>query len=257
MTPIVAATISRWRRSSNGERNSSCSRSAISSGRFGRGNLQEQQGELVAAPAREHSLERRRRFLEAAGGLDHELVAGRMAQHVVDELEAGDIDDDDGDALAPLRAHVAQRTVELVHEIAPVRQSGERIVKARVVEGFLQIQALLHLGRELLIDRRAGAPRGRQGGARALQRMAQIVSAEGEEPRQERQQPDFRREQRGRIPAGVRADRDLADSFREWRPARRQSESVPRTASVSGSVLELTKMRDRALRGSTWDSSKS
>ena len=41
-------------------------------------------------------------------------------------------------------AHVTQRAVELIHEIAPVRQSGECIVKARVIVALLQIQPLLH-----------------------------------------------------------------------------------------------------------------
>src|SRR5260221_14301786 len=105
-----------------------------------------------------------------------------MTQRVIDEFESDDVYDDDREALAPPRAHVAQRPVELVHEIAPVRQSREGVMKARMVEGLLQIQPLLHLRRELLIDRALAPAPGRQGRASALQRLAQIVSAEGEEP---------------------------------------------------------------------------
>ena len=121
--------------------------------RFGRGHIQDQHRKLVTAPARQHALECRGRFLEAARGLHHQLIAGRMTEHVIDEFESGDVDDDDRYALAALRAHVAQRPVELVHEIAPVRQAGEGIVKARVVESLLQTETLLHLGRQLLVDR--------------------------------------------------------------------------------------------------------
>ena len=90
-------------------------------GGVGVGVVQDQERKLVAAPAREHALECRGGFLEAARGLDHQLIARGMPQHVIDELEARDVDDDDRDALAPLGAHIAQRPIHLVHEVAPVR----------------------------------------------------------------------------------------------------------------------------------------
>ena len=123
-----------------------------------------------------------------------------------------------------LRAHVAQRPIELVHEIAPVRQSREGVVKARVIEGLLQTQALLHLRRELLIDRvqRAGAhapgPRA-SAAARGSNRECRRPTATpgtraGRFPR---------RAGTCRKPAGARADRNLqvASGKRLPRPADR------------------------------------
>jgi hypothetical protein len=88
-----------------------------------------------------------------------------VAEHVVDEFESGDVNDYDCDAPAPLRSQVPQRSVELVHEKSSIRQSGDCIVKARVVEGFLQSEALLYFGRQVLIDQVQPPPRGCQGGA--------------------------------------------------------------------------------------------
>ena len=64
-----------------------------------------------------------------------------------------------------------------VHEIAPVGQPGEGIVEKRMRESFLQIHPLLHFGRELLIYGAQTTARRYQGGARALQRMTQVVGA--------------------------------------------------------------------------------
>lgn len=91
-----------------------------------------------------------------------------MTEQVVDELEPGNIHDDDSDATTALRAHLAQRPVEPIHEVAPIRQSGEDIVKASMVEGLLKAQPLLHFRGELLIDRMHATSRGCQSLARAL-----------------------------------------------------------------------------------------
>ncbi len=117
------------------------------------GDVQNQQRKLVSAPACEHSLELRRDLLEAAGGLHHQLVPRRRPEHVVDEFEPRDIHQDDRNALPPLRTHVPQSPVELIHEVASVRQSRERVMEARVIEGLLQLQALLHLRSQLTVDR--------------------------------------------------------------------------------------------------------
>jgi len=76
-----------------------------------------------------------------------------VAQHVVDDLEAGDAHEGDRNSLAPPCTQVAQRAIELIHEKAPIGQPGKRIVKARVVERFLQAQSLLHLLRKILVYR--------------------------------------------------------------------------------------------------------
>ena len=118
-----------------------------------------------------------------------------MAEQVIDELESGDIHDDDRDAMTALLAHLAQCPVEPIHEVAPIRQSGEGVVKTRVIEGLLKIQPLLYFRGKLLTDRMHTATRGRQGLARALQRVAHFVSAEGQQPAQKRQKRDLRHEE--------------------------------------------------------------
>ena len=121
--------------------------------RLGRGDIEEQYRKLIAAPPRQHAVECRNQLPEAARSLDHQLIAGRVAQHVVDEFESRDIHDDDCNSMMSFRSYVTQCPIELIHEIAPVRQSRERIVKSRVIEGLLQVRPLLHLRRQLLIDR--------------------------------------------------------------------------------------------------------
>ncbi len=114
-------------------------------------SVQGQQRELIAAPARQHGFKAECGLLETLRCLHHQLVAGGVAQHVIDEFESRDVDQDDGNAFAALRADVLQCPVQCVHEVAPVGKAGKRIVEARVVERLLQTQAPLHLGRELLV----------------------------------------------------------------------------------------------------------
>jgi hypothetical protein len=76
-----------------------------------------------------------------------------VAQRIVDEREAIDLDENDAKALSPPGVQVAQSPVELAHEVAAVRQSGRRVMVARVLEIPLQSVVLLDLGRESRIDR--------------------------------------------------------------------------------------------------------
>jgi len=48
-------------------------------------------------------------IFEAARGLDHQFIAGRMTQHLIDQFEPHDVHDDDRKARPAPRAHVAQR----------------------------------------------------------------------------------------------------------------------------------------------------
>ncbi len=74
-----------------------------------------------------------------------------MAQHVVDHFEAGNVHENDGQPLAALGPHVPQGAVQLIHEVTSVGQARESIVEAGVVEGFLQLQTLLHLRGQLFV----------------------------------------------------------------------------------------------------------
>ena len=116
-------------------------------------HIAQQQRELIAPPAGEHAFERGCGFFEAPRGLHHHFIAGRVPQRVVDQFEAVHIDEDDGNVVIAPRAHVAQRAVELVHEIAAIGQPGERIVVARVVDTLLQPLALLDLSHQALVHR--------------------------------------------------------------------------------------------------------
>src|SRR6185437_1295107 len=118
--------------------------------RIARTQIARQQGELTAAPARQHA-RARHRFLKAAAGLDHQLIAGRVAERLVDELKAIDGHQEDADAAAATRPQLAQRAIELLHEVIAVREAGEGIVKARAIDALLQALALLDLPHQPLV----------------------------------------------------------------------------------------------------------
>jgi len=63
-----------------------------------------------------------------------------MTQHVVDELESDDVDDDHARRWRRFVRTSRSAPIELIHEITPVRQSRERIMKPGMVEGLLQIE---------------------------------------------------------------------------------------------------------------------
>ena len=96
-----------------------------------------QDRELVAAEAR-HGVLRPHHALEALGDLAQHLVAGAVAERVVDALEAVEVEEVDGGgriAVAP-GEHVAQA----VAEQRPVGQAGERVVQGQALE--LDLHAL-------------------------------------------------------------------------------------------------------------------
>ena len=88
-----------------------------------------QDRELVAAHARDRiGLAHQR--AQAAGGILQQLVAGRVAQRVVDVLEVIEIEQMDGHHVAALDAR--QRLLELLVEQHAVGKAGERIVQRHV-----------------------------------------------------------------------------------------------------------------------------
>src|SRR5690606_15921405 len=124
--------------------------------------------------------------------LHYELIARGMAERVVDELESIDVEQHDRDALASARAHFAQRAIELIHEVAAIRQPRESVVIAGVLEALLQIFALFDLGNELAIGKLQLPPRERKRVARAVQAVHEIVSRKREQPRDDGEQRDRR-----------------------------------------------------------------
>ena len=102
------------------------------------GEVLAEHDELVAAEARERVVDAQA-VGQARGEAAEQLVAGLVAQAVVDDLELVEIDEEDGERRAgPLRA--GQRVRQAVEEERPVGQPGERVVQrlvAQVVDGAL------------------------------------------------------------------------------------------------------------------------
>src|SRR5207244_10910105 len=100
----------------------------------------EENGELAAAETSSR-VAVSQRALEALGHRDQDLVAGRVAQAVVDDLEVVEVEEEDGgQASPPLQA--AQGQAEPVEEEGPVRQTGEGVVQGLVDELLLGLLAL-------------------------------------------------------------------------------------------------------------------
>ncbi|HEX2160445.1 MAG TPA: hypothetical protein VHF88_01325 [Thermoleophilaceae bacterium] len=99
----------------------------------------EAEGELVAAEAgdevgwTQHSA-------QPLGDGDQQLVAGLVAERVVDQLEVVDVEEGDREATVA-GARVAQRPAESAPEERAVRQSGERIVVRAVGQLALRLLA--------------------------------------------------------------------------------------------------------------------
>ena len=78
--------------------------------------------------------------LDAGRGLDEQLVADRVAERVVDGLEAVEVDEQHAEH-AIVASHARERLLEAVGEHDPVGQAGERVVQHLV--GELRLEALL------------------------------------------------------------------------------------------------------------------
>jgi hypothetical protein len=103
--------------------------------------------ELVAAMARDDVAGAAHAF-QAPGHLAQELVAGSVAQPVVDELEAVEVDRQQRDSAPVLSG--AERSVEVFGEPRAVGQPGERIVVGEMREarrGARSVVRLPGLGR--------------------------------------------------------------------------------------------------------------
>src|SRR6185503_9871359 len=74
--------------------------------------------------------------LEAAGGLDEERVAGAVAERVVDQLEAVEVEEEDAEEAVLLASRVADAVAQAVDEERPVGEAGEGVVE-RVVDELL------------------------------------------------------------------------------------------------------------------------
>jgi hypothetical protein len=104
-------------------------------------------GELVAAQAR-HDVARAHVFLDAARRLDEELVAGAVAQAVVDQLEAVEVEIHHRELRARMRFAALDRLGQAFVEAAAVGEVGERVVIGDVLQPAFRAAArrdVLHL----------------------------------------------------------------------------------------------------------------
>ena len=106
-----------------------------------------QHGELVATQPRHHVLGPQM-LLDAPRHLDQKVVAHRMAQAVVDELEAVKVQKDQAE-LAPLRQLAARELLrQTVVKAAPIGQAGQAVVEGDVLQFGLGLPPradILHL----------------------------------------------------------------------------------------------------------------
>ena len=121
----------------------------------------QQQAELVAAEAGER-VRVADRAADALGDLDQQLVAGGVAERIVDLLEAVEVHQQDRQ-LGVVAPRVADRLADALAEQDPVGQPGERIVQRLVLVelGLLDQLALGALALGDVLDHRhrtAGAP---------------------------------------------------------------------------------------------------
>jgi hypothetical protein len=96
------------------------------------GGLLEQDGELVAAKAGDRVLAPDA-GLEPAGHGDQQVVAGRVAELVVDRLEVVQVDEQQGQGCAGL-GPAAQGVGHPLPEQGPVGQVGEAVVERLVLQ---------------------------------------------------------------------------------------------------------------------------
>ena len=110
-----------------------------------------QDRELVAAEAG-HRVAGAHGLLQPRGDCGEKLVAGRVSQRVVDELELVEVEEEDGDR-SLLVPRASQRVLETVEEEVAVRQAGEGIVEGVVAVSLLGVAALdrvrQHVGERL------------------------------------------------------------------------------------------------------------
>ena len=131
----------------------------------------EQQRELVAAQPRDRVVRAQRRFEPARDGLQ-QLVAGRVAERVVDDLEAVEVEEQHrGAALGVVALGAADRLVEAVDEQHAVREAGQRVVERVVLQAALGLAAVGDVG-DAADDRgsRAARRRGRRSPRASIQR---------------------------------------------------------------------------------------
>ena len=106
----------------------------------GSAHVVEPHGELVAAVARQRVAFAQARF-QPPRDLLQQLIAGLVAEGVVDGLEAVDVDEEDRESIILVTARSIKGMAKQIEEQRAIRQPGERVV-ARVVRHPLDDEAV-------------------------------------------------------------------------------------------------------------------
>src|SRR5216684_1308861 len=105
----------------------------------------EQDGELVAAQTR-HGVARPQTVGQPPPHLGQQLVAARVPEAVVDDLEAIHVEEEDGEAVLVPALLQREPVGEAIHEERAVGQAGERVVERVVQQLGLRDARLGHVG---------------------------------------------------------------------------------------------------------------
>ena len=97
-----------------------------------------QDRKLVAAQARQHVIGAQL-LLHAPRHLHQQLVAHVVAQTVVDQFEAVEVDEHQRPHMRRVGLRARHRTGQAFHEAAPVGQPGEAVVKGQVLQAGLGV----------------------------------------------------------------------------------------------------------------------
>ncbi len=127
--------------------------------------LRQQQRELVAAEP-EGGVRRAQAGAQRLGDLAQGLVAGRVAEGVVDELEVVDVADDERELVA-VADGALDLGVELAHERAPVREARQRILVGQDAK-LLELAGRHHRHRRLPGEERERLEPGARGQEQVL-----------------------------------------------------------------------------------------
>ncbi len=91
-----------------------------------------------------------------------------MTEGIGHDLEAVHGDQCRRDGVIRAASHLAQRAIELIEEVVPIRQPGEGIVIVRMIEAALQPLAQFHFLRQPRLRALQPPSRHRQRGAQLL-----------------------------------------------------------------------------------------
>ena len=130
------------------EREIECLDNAFSDQQHGAGSVQiaDEDGELVAAKAG-HRIFHAHALLQPIGHSDQQLVPRHMAQAVVDELEAVEVEEEHAHS-ATLAMTPRQDVPQPVQKQCAIGQTGKRIVKCLMLEGRFSAGSLCNIVRD-------------------------------------------------------------------------------------------------------------